>query len=96
MTRNLSVQRPAADLAGILVGAGLDLADEAEEKTSLLLAGLAGRGELLREALEALINLSRNAPSQLWSEAVVVAAEDDMMDDTLLVCCSGNFVERRR
>lgn len=65
MTKNSSVQRPAADLEGILVGAGLDLAEEEEEKTSLLLAGLDGRGELLREALEALINLSRNAPSQL-------------------------------
>ncbi|KAF2215962.1 hypothetical protein CERZMDRAFT_116608 [Cercospora zeae-maydis SCOH1-5] len=75
------VQRPAVDLDGILVGAGLDLADEAEEKTSLLLAGLAGLGELLREALEALINLSRKAPSQLWSEAVVVAPEDDMAND---------------
>lgn len=72
-------QRPVfGDLAAVadaLVGAGLDRA----EVEPLLLLSRLERGELLREdVLEALMNLSRKAPSQPWSDVVDVAVVEDI------------------
>lgn len=71
-------QRPVCDdfaAAGALVGAGLDRA----EAEPLLLLSRLERGELLREdVLDALMNLSRKAPSQPWSDLVVVAVVEDI------------------